>query len=54
MKWLMTSVVHFWLIGLNRTMMHEVFSGLILKTVVQTWHRSDELGWLHGGVRLLQ
>lgn len=32
----------------------EVFSLLILKTVVQTWHRSDKLLALHAGVELLQ
>lgn len=32
----------------------EVLSLLILKTVVQTWHRSDKLLALHGGVVLLQ
>lgn len=32
----------------------EVFSLLILKTVVQTWHRSDKLLALHRGVVLLQ
>lgn len=51
LKRLITSLVNEWLIG---TMVHEVFSGLILKTEVQTWHRSAELPWLRGGVGFLQ